>query len=74
VRRIDVPVLLFLGRHDTTTPPAIATAWLGRLKAPAKSVIWFDDSAHLPMIEEPGRMLQALLTRVRPLAGRDLPR
>jgi len=73
VRTLDVPVFLFLGRHDTTTPPEIASAWLGRLKAPSKSIIWFDNSAHLPMIEEPGRMLEALHSRVRPLAGKDLP-
>jgi len=74
VRRLDVPVFLFLGRHDTTTPPAIAAAWLKRLKAPSKSLVWFDDSAHLPMIEEPGRMLEALRTRVRPLARNDVPK
>jgi pimeloyl-ACP methyl ester carboxylesterase len=73
VRTVGTPVILFLGRHDTTTPPEIASAWLSRLKAPLKSVIWFDNSAHLPMIEESGRMLEILLTRVRPLAGRDLP-
>jgi len=71
VRQLDVPVFFFLGRHDTTTPPSIATAWLDRLTAPAKSVIWFDNSAHLPMLEEPGHMLQALITQVRPLAKDD---
>jgi len=68
VHALAVPVILFLGRHDTTTPPAIAAAWLARLAAPHKALVWFDDSAHLPMIEEPGRMLQALLREVRPLA------
>ena len=74
IRSLRTPVLLFLGRHDTTTPPQIAAAWLKRLSAPSKSVIWFDNSAHLPMIEEPGHMLAVLNTRVRPLAGKDLPR
>jgi proline iminopeptidase len=73
VRRLDVPVLLFLGRHDTTTPPDIATRWLDRLQAPSKRIVWFADSAHLPMIEEPGRMLTTLVDTVRPLAGKDLP-
>lgn len=73
IRRVDTPVLLFLGRHDTTTPPQIAEAWLGRLKAPQRRVFWFDNSAHLPMMEEPGRMLDILVHRVRPLAGTDLP-
>ena len=73
VHRLDVPVVLFLGRHDTTTPPAIAASWLERLQAPSKSEVWFEYSSHLPMIEEPGRTFQMLLNRVRPLAGRDLP-
>ena len=73
VHTLDTPIFLFLGRHDTTTLPEIATDWLGRLTAPQKTVVWFDNSAHLPMLEEPGRTLQALLTRVRPLAGPDLP-
>lgn len=73
LRRIDVPVFLFLGRHDTTTPPTIASTWLGRLSAPDKTAIWFENSAHLPMIEEPGRTLDVLIHQVRPLAAADLP-
>lgn len=74
IHRVDTPVLLFLGRHDTTTPPEIAERWLGRLKAPQRQVFWFDNSAHLPMMEEPGLMLDILVHQVRPLAGRDLPK
>jgi pimeloyl-ACP methyl ester carboxylesterase len=73
VRQLDTPVFLFLGRHDTTTPPQIAVDWFGRLKAPAKQIVWFANSAHLPMIEEPGHMLATLIDKVRPLAGKDLP-
>lgn len=73
VRKLDAPVFLLLGRHDTTTPPEIAAGWLARLRAPSKSVIWFENSAHLPMIEEPGRMFEVLRNRIRPLAGKDLP-
>ncbi|MBA3895784.1 MAG: alpha/beta hydrolase [Sphingomonadaceae bacterium] len=67
--RLDVPIVLFLGRHDYTTPAPIAAAWLERLKAPDKKATWFEHSAHLPMIEEPGRVFAALLEQVRPLAG-----
>lgn len=68
VDKVEVPVFLFLGRHDTTTPPEIAANWLQRLKAPQKSIVWFNHSSHLPMIEEPGRTFEALLAHVRPLA------
>ena len=39
-----------------------------RLSAPKTQIVWFDNSAQLPMIEEPGRAFVALLEDVRPLA------
>ena len=72
VHRIDAPVFLFLGRHDYTCPWPLADAWMKQLKAPRKKTIWFDNSAHLPMIEEPGHVLLALVDEIRPLAARDL--
>lgn len=68
IKRLDVPVLMFLGRHDTTTPSPIAERWLKAVRAPRKTVVWFENSAHLPMTEEPGNFFAALLERVRPLA------
>ena len=67
--RLRTPVFLFLGRHDYTTPSPIAARWLERLRAPRKGVVWFEHSAHLPFIEEPGRTFEALLSKVRPLAS-----
>ncbi|WP_129791655.1 alpha/beta fold hydrolase [Sphingosinicella sp. CPCC 101087] len=69
VERLDVPVVMLLGRHDYMTPSPIAARWMERLQAPAKRTFWFEHSAHLPMIEEPGRVLAALLDHVRPLAS-----
>lgn len=70
VHKLEVPIFLFLGRHDTTTPSSIAADWLSRLKAPAKSLIWFENSSHLPMIEEPGHTFEALVNKIRPLAAK----
>lgn len=70
LKRLDVPVLMFMGRHDYTTASPLADQWLKQVKAPKKTAIWFEHSAHLPMVEEPGRMLAALLEHVRPLATR----
>jgi pimeloyl-ACP methyl ester carboxylesterase len=67
LRRVDVPVVLFLGRHDSTTPSSIAARWLDQVKAPSKLACWFENSGHLPMIEEQGRVFAALL-EVRALA------
>jgi len=68
LHRLEVPIFLFLGRHDNTTPPQIAVDWFDELSAPKKKIVWFENSAHLPMIEEPGRVFVALVEDVRPLA------
>ncbi len=69
---MDCPVFMFMGRHDALTPPPLAAAWLDRVRAPAKGKFWFENSAHMMMIEEPGRTLAALL-QVRRLADKDIP-
>jgi len=61
VRHLDVPVIFLLGRLDNTTPSALAARWLERLSAPAKAACWFENSGHLPMIEEPGRVFATLI-------------
>jgi pimeloyl-ACP methyl ester carboxylesterase len=68
-----VPIVLFLGRHDYTVPAPIAERWFQRLDAPQKKLIWFEHSAHLPMVEEPGRTFIALVEQVRPFAARMSP-
>ncbi|MGY4515058.1 alpha/beta fold hydrolase [Lysobacter sp. HA18] len=73
VHRVDTPVVMLLGRQDYTTPSSITASWMDALQAPSKRVDWFEHSAHLPMIEEPGRVLKALVDDVRPLAAADLP-
>ena len=68
VERFPIPVLMFMGRHDYTTPSEPTAAWLEKVKAPHKKAIWFEHSAHMVPWEEPGKTLVSLLTHVRPLA------
>lgn len=67
---VRCPVVMMLGRQDWTTPSGITADWMASLDAPVKKVDWFEHSAHLPFLEEPGRFLQALLRDVLPLAAR----
>jgi proline iminopeptidase len=69
LRKLRVPVVLLNGRHDYTTPVPLAEEWMAQLEAPSKVTVWFEHSAHLPMIEEPGRVLEALVRHARPLAA-----
>lgn len=56
-----------MGRHDYTTPSEPTAHWLQLLKAPLKKGVWFENSAHLIPLEEPGKMLVTLLEYVKPL-------
>jgi len=61
--RIDVPVILLQGRHDYVAPVSILEAYYQALQAPkGKQIIWFDESAHMPQWEEPGKFRDTLLT------------
>jgi proline iminopeptidase len=66
--RFQCPIILFEGRHDDTTPAEIAAQWFKRVQAPDKRLVWFENSAHMAMVEEPGRFLVHLVQDVRPLA------
>jgi len=68
------PIILFEGRHDDTTPAEVAARWFERVQAPDKKLVWFENSAHMAMVEEPGRFLLHLVQDVRPWAGPAAPK
>ena len=68
--RFRCPIFLFEGRHDYDVSHDLAAQWFSHVTAPRKKLIWFDNSAHMVMQEEPGRFLYHLITDVRPLALR----
>lgn len=67
IKSFPIPVFMFMGRHDYTTPSEPTDQWLKNVKAPIKKGIWFENSAHLIPFEEPGKMLVTLLNEVRPV-------
>lgn len=68
ITEFPIPVFMFMGKHDYTTPSAPTESWINKVKAPVKKGIWFENSAHLIPMEEPGKMLLSLVQEVRPLA------
>lgn len=52
---LKVPVYFITGRHDYNTPFALVEKYYKQVKAPAKKLIWFENSAHIPQFEEPAR-------------------
>src|SRR3546814_11205502 len=65
VRKMDVPIVFLLGRHDYTVPSPVAADWFAQVEAPSKKLVWLEHSAHLPMVEEPGHFFAALLRDVQ---------
>ncbi len=64
--RLDVPVVMVQGRRDQVAPGAAAQRYAGSLQAPSKRLVWFDNSAHTPHLEEPGKF-RDLLMEIREL-------
>jgi pimeloyl-ACP methyl ester carboxylesterase len=71
VTKFGCPIVLFEGRHDFTTSSEVSAEWFARIHAPYKKIVWFENSAHMIQIEEPGRVLVHLVEDVRPLAQKE---
>ena len=70
--RLDVPVVMVQGRHDQVAPGAAAQQYATSLQAPGKRLVWFDNSAHTPHLEEPGRFRDLLLGIREPRMQQDV--
>jgi pimeloyl-ACP methyl ester carboxylesterase len=68
VPKLDCPVIFFAGRHDYIANSQVLAEWFERLKSPSKQFVWFENSGHMPMTEEPGKFLMSLLRLARPFA------
>ncbi len=60
VKELKMPVLLTIGRHDYNTPFQIAYDWFEELSAPHKEWVWFENSAHSPINEEPEKWTETV--------------
>jgi proline iminopeptidase len=63
----EVPIVFMLGRHDWQVPAVLAARYFERIQAPAKRLVWFEQSAHNPPFEEPERFNRAVVEALRPL-------
>ena len=58
---IDVPVVMVQGRLDQVAPGEAAQLYASVLQAPSKDLVWFEESAHTPHLEEPARFREVLM-------------
>lgn len=71
--RLAVPLVMISGRHDWQTPITLARAYFDKLCAPYKKFVEFPHSAHIVLLEEPGRTLVTLVNDVLPAVRGDVP-
>jgi len=70
--RLEVPVFFLQGRHDYNTPAVLVERYYRALEAPrGKRLVWFEDSAHRPHLEETEKFSRVLIEEVLSLAGRS---
>lgn len=69
-KKLDCPLIIFAGRYDVNVNSQVAAEWFANVNAPSKQFVWFENSAHLPMTEEPGKFLISLVRYARPIAER----
>lgn len=68
IKELSVPAFFFLGRHDYTTPFVLAEEFFGSLRAPYKKLIWFEQSAHTPDLDEPEKFQHEVLAVAKEFA------
>jgi len=64
-----MPLLYFPGRHYPAAASETGVGCFDRLTAPSKQLIWFEESAHEPPVEEPAKFNAAMAQWVRPAAS-----
>jgi len=66
ILRLDLPVYFFAGRHDYNTPFELVEEFSRTLEAPHNEIVWFEESAHSPNLEESDLYQEILIQKVLP--------
>lgn len=65
----EMPYYIFQGRRDENTPAALIQNYYDSIEAPDKDLIWFENSAHRPLSEEPELFRKHLREKFLKIAG-----
>ena len=69
--RFKVPYFIFDGRLDLNTPAALVEDYFNQIEAPQKELIWFENSGHNPMNDEPEKFKKLLRERLLEIAEKE---
>ncbi len=66
ILKLQIPVYFFEGRHDRVAAcaPELVVDYTKKLDAPKKEIVWFEESAHHPNIDEPEKFQKMLIDKV----------
>jgi len=66
ILKLQIPVYFFEGRHDriAACAPELVVDYIKMVEAPKKEIIWFEESAHHPNIDEPDKFQKILIDKV----------
>jgi len=53
------------------TPSVLVQDWFDKIEAPQKELIWFEDSGHNPMNDEPEKFKRLLRERLTEIAAQE---
>ena len=65
ITKLDIPVYFFVGRHDWSLPTIVTEEFVNKLTAPKKELVWFENSGHEPLEEEPANFNKAIIDRIK---------
>jgi len=65
-----VPVFVFQGAEDFTTPTSLARAFVDSIRAPKKAFVPIEGGGHFAVFMKSSAFVDQLVSRVRPLAAR----
>jgi pimeloyl-ACP methyl ester carboxylesterase len=69
----QVPYFIFDGVHDQNTPASLVENYFNLIEAPRKELVWFEESGHNPMADEPEKFKSLLRSRLLTLPDKETP-
>ena len=67
----QMPYYIFQGRKDNNTPASLVQDYYDAIVAPDKDLVWFENSAHGPLGEEPEKFKRLMREKFLAIAGKD---
>jgi proline iminopeptidase len=65
ITELKVPIYFFVGRHDWSLPAVVTEDFYRKLTAPKKEMVWFEESGHECLEEEPAKFNAEIVARIK---------